>query len=75
MAGFCELCGATENIAVHQIRKLADLDLFGQEQPNWAALMAKRRQKTLIVCPTCHDGIHVDCESAPHGDHWRARCG
>ncbi|MFE5583313.1 reverse transcriptase domain-containing protein [Kitasatospora sp. NPDC056531] len=75
LTGICELCGATEDIAVHQIRKLADLDLFGQEQPKWAADMARRRRVTLLVCPTCHNGIHVDCESAPRGNHWRARCG
>jgi hypothetical protein len=42
----------------HQVRKLSDLDQQGQEQPAWAALMAKMRRKTLMVCPDCHDGIH-----------------
>jgi group II intron reverse transcriptase/maturase len=74
LAGFCELCGQTEKIQVHQIRKLADLDRLGQEQPNWAAVMARKRRKTLVVCSTCHDGIHVGRETAAHGSHWRARC-
>ncbi|MFR9794477.1 hypothetical protein ACL02U_00960 [Streptomyces sp. MS06] len=74
LAGFCELCGQTEKIQVHQIRKLADLDRLGQEQPNWAALMARKRRKTLVVCSTCHEGIHVGRETATHGSHWRARC-
>lgn len=74
LAGFCELCDRTEEIQVHQIRKLADLDRLGQEQPRWAALMSKKRRKTLVVCSTCHDGIHVGNETAVHGSHWRARC-
>jgi hypothetical protein len=28
-------------------------------QPAWAALMAKIRRKTLIVCSGCHDYIHA----------------
>ncbi|MDH6575315.1 hypothetical protein [Kitasatospora sp. MAP5-34] len=36
-----------EDIQVHQIRELADLDNLGQEQPDWAALMAKKRRKDL----------------------------
>jgi group II intron reverse transcriptase/maturase len=59
LAGLCEMCGRTENIQVHQVRKLADLDQNGREQPDWAALMAKRRRKTLVVCATCHEGIHA----------------
>jgi hypothetical protein len=27
-------------------------------QPAWAALMAKRRRKTLVVCHPCHEAIH-----------------
>lgn len=75
LAGFCELCGRTEEIQVHQIRKLADLDQLGQEQPDWAALMIRKRRKTLVVCSTCHAGIHVGNHAATHDSHWRARCG
>ncbi|GHJ27602.1 reverse transcriptase domain-containing protein [Streptomyces hygroscopicus] len=74
LAGFCELCGRTEEIQVHQVRRLADLDRLGQEQPNWAALMVRKRRKTLVVCSTCHEGIHVGRETEVHGSHWRARC-
>jgi hypothetical protein len=28
--------------------------------PAWAALMAKKRRKTLIVCAPCHDWIHAN---------------
>jgi hypothetical protein len=29
-----------------------------RRQPAWAALMAKMRRKTLLVCPDCHQAIH-----------------
>ncbi|MFD7598602.1 reverse transcriptase domain-containing protein [Kitasatospora sp. NPDC059812] len=63
LAGECELCGRAEKVQVHQIRKLADLDRPGREQPGWAALMVKKRRKTLVVCATCHGGIHAGRES------------
>ena len=31
----------------------------GPGQPAWAALMAKMRRKTLIVCAACHEPIHA----------------
>jgi hypothetical protein len=59
LAGRCELCERSENVQVHHIRKLADLDKLGQpEKPRWAAIMTKRRRKTLVVCQDCHDDIH-----------------
>jgi hypothetical protein len=59
--GTCEAaCGKTsEQVRVHHVRKLADLQQKGRPQPAWAQLMAKRRRKTLIVCPSCHDSIHT----------------
>lgn len=60
LAGKCEICERSENVQVHHIRKLADLDKLGQpEKPAWAAIMAKRRRKTLVVCQNCHDNIHA----------------
>jgi group II intron reverse transcriptase/maturase len=59
LAQICELCGATENIEVHHIRKLADLERVGQSvKPDWAKAMATRKRKTLIVCQSCHHAIH-----------------
>jgi group II intron reverse transcriptase/maturase len=59
LAQRCELCGQADQVQVHQIRKLSDLDKPGQpEQPQWMRIMAKRRRKTLVVCVTCHDSIH-----------------
>ena len=37
----------------------ADLGKFGQAgRPAWAAIMAKRRRKSLVVCLDCHADIH-----------------
>jgi hypothetical protein len=59
LADTCELCGATEHIEVHHIRKLAKLRLRGRaEKPDWVKLMASRRRKTLVVCRACHMKIH-----------------
>jgi hypothetical protein len=58
VVGRCELCGRTDNVVVHHVRKLADLEKLGQLRPVWAQAMAKRRRKSLVVCGDCHDGIH-----------------
>ncbi len=59
LASRCEICERSGNVEVHHIRKLADLDKFGQaDRPVWAAIMAKRRRKSLVVCQHCHDDIH-----------------
>jgi group II intron reverse transcriptase/maturase len=63
LAGRCELCGQADEVRVHQIRKLADLDKPGQpDPPEWVQVMTRRRRKTLVVCETCHASIH-------HGRH------
>jgi hypothetical protein len=60
LAGRCEICGSTEAVQVHQVRKLADLIKAGQHALHaWMAMMVRRRRKTLIVCRNCHTGIHV----------------
>jgi hypothetical protein len=59
LAGRCEMCGSTDRIQVHQVRKLADLARQGQPTPAWVQLMAKRRRKTLVVCDACHHHIHA----------------
>jgi hypothetical protein len=55
----CELCEYGATVAVHQVAGLARLGKPGPDQPAWAALMAKKRRKTLIVCAACHDHIHA----------------
>jgi group II intron reverse transcriptase/maturase len=54
----CELCGNPGKVVVHQVRKLASLGKPDADQPVWAALMLKKRRKTLVVCRLCHDAIH-----------------
>jgi group II intron reverse transcriptase/maturase len=58
LAWRCELCGQPGKVIVHQVRRLASLGKPGPGQPAWAALMAKKRRKTLVVCHPCHDAIH-----------------
>ncbi|MGZ6807586.1 MAG: reverse transcriptase domain-containing protein [Mycobacteriaceae bacterium] len=60
LAGRCELCGQPDQVRVHQIRKLSDLNQPGQpDQPEWMQIMTRRRRKTLVVCEACHDSIHT----------------
>ena len=59
LAQQCEVCGATDNIEVHHIRKLADLKAYDNpDKPQWVKIMAIRRRKTLVVCQKCHQSIH-----------------
>ncbi len=59
LANECELCGSKDNIVVHHIRKLSDLNMKGRkEKPVWAQIMSTRRRKTLVVCHKCHTAIH-----------------
>jgi group II intron reverse transcriptase/maturase len=57
---WCELCETGATVAVHQIAGLSQLGKPGPGQPAWAALMARMRRKTLIVCAPCHDYIHAN---------------
>jgi hypothetical protein len=56
---WCELCETGATVAVHQVTSLKELGKPGPGQPAWAALMAKMRRKTLIVCEACHELIHA----------------
>jgi group II intron reverse transcriptase/maturase len=56
----CELCETGTTVAVHQIAGLKALGQPGPGQPAWAALMAKKRRKTLVVCADCHEWIHAN---------------
>ncbi len=55
----CELCERHGTVAVHQVTKLARLGRPGPGQPAWAAVMASKRRKTLVVCQPCHQAIHA----------------
>ena len=56
----CELCEHGATVAVHHVARLASLGKPGPGQPAWAALMARMRRKTLIVCAACHEYIHAN---------------
>jgi len=56
---WCELCEHGATVAVHHVARLAHLGQPGPGQPAWAALMARKRRKTLIVCEPCHEAIHA----------------
>jgi group II intron reverse transcriptase/maturase len=63
LAQVCEVCGATrmtQQIEVHHIRALKDLNMHdGREKSRWVQIMAARRRKTLVLCRTCHDNLHA----------------
>ena len=59
LAEKCEMCGETENVEVHYIRALKDINKPGRKiKPAWMIQMARMRRKTLIVCRPCHQAIH-----------------
>ncbi|MGH3318988.1 MAG: group II intron reverse transcriptase/maturase [Streptosporangiaceae bacterium] len=74
LAGRCEVCETTENLEVHHVRKLADLNRPGRpDKPAWMQLVAMRRRKTRVVCRPCHENIHAGRATTPTGhDHRRA---
>jgi hypothetical protein len=60
-AEVCELCGSTEDVQAHHIRKRAELKKKYQgrkEPPKWVKKMIAIRRKTLFVCQQCHNKIH-----------------
>lgn len=61
LAQKCELCGRTDQIEVHHIRKLANLTGTSR----WEKVMASRRRKTLVVCQDCHHQIHAGLYDGP----------
>jgi len=60
LANTCEQCGAREDIEVHHVRKLADLNRPRRrpKQP-WERVMIARRRKTLVLCRACHVALHA----------------
>lgn len=51
----CELCGSTEELEMHHVRKLKDL----KGKSDWEIKMISRNRKTLAVCSKCHHKIHA----------------
>ncbi len=59
LADTCELCGSRENVEVHHVHKLADLEKGKKDRPRWVKVMIARRRKTLVICRRCHKAIHT----------------
>ena len=60
-------------MAVHQVAKLARLGTPGPGQPAWAALMASKRRKTLVVCTPATTPSTQPLSRTRH-NRWRAQC-
>ena len=61
LANECELCGSSDRINVHHVRKLKDIKKKYRgrsEPPAWAKFMMARHRKTVVVCHQCHVNIH-----------------
>jgi hypothetical protein len=66
LADRCEICDSRDQIEVHHIRKLADLNRHDRpDRPTWVHLMDKRRRKTIVICRPCHEDIHAGRHHAP----------
>jgi len=60
LAEKCEICESTENVEVHHIRKMSDVQKKGRKpKAGWKILMAARRRKTLVLCRKCHRKLHA----------------
>lgn len=58
LAGYGELCGATENVEVHHVRAMKDLHSYpGREKPEWVKRMIALKRKTMPLCRTCHEDV------------------
>ncbi len=59
LADQCEICGSTDKIEVHHVRKLVEVKGPKNERTDWKRYMAGRQRKTLVVCQKCHKTIHA----------------
>jgi group II intron reverse transcriptase/maturase len=56
----CEVCGSNNEIEVHHIRKLSDINVKkGNVNSEWLYLMKVRQRKTLVLCRKCHHNLHA----------------
>jgi group II intron reverse transcriptase/maturase len=61
-ANICELCGSTQHIEVHHVRKLQNLKqrwAGKRDKPKWVVRMIALQRKSLVVCAPCHADIHA----------------
>jgi group II intron reverse transcriptase/maturase len=67
----CEMCGKTEKMEVHHVRKLKDVEKAGRKaKPAWVHRMSAIRRKTLMCCRPCHRAIH-NGEHLTEWDSWK----
>jgi group II intron reverse transcriptase/maturase len=61
LADECEVCGSSDKVQVHHVRKLADLKkrYRGKRMSSWVKHMCSRNRKTMMVCHNCHTDIHA----------------
>ncbi len=50
----CELCGESDQLVMHHVRKLKNL----QGKESWERHMIARKRKTIALCRSCHKKIH-----------------
>jgi len=72
LKGRCELCKRTDNISVHHVRTLAELNRSDRPQPPMGPVHGKIRRKALVVCGDCHDLIAGTPPHRSRSSHWRA---
>lgn len=68
LANQCELCGSTQDVQVHHVRKLKDLKRRYKGRaipPAWVVKMVTLRRKTLMTCAKCHKAIHAGTYDGP----------
>ena len=55
----CEVCESKENVQMHHVRHLRDLNKQGKrEMPLWMKIMISRKRKSIPLCKRCHDDVH-----------------
>ena len=55
----CEVCGEKQNVQMHPVRHLRDLNKKGKrEMPLWMQVMIMRKRKRIPLCKGCHDDVH-----------------
>lgn len=60
LAECCELCGSSEEVQVHHVRKMSHLHEYpGREKPEWVKRMITMKHKTIILCRTCHEDVDL----------------
>ena len=69
----CDVCESKENVQMHHVRHLKDLNKKGKrEMPLWMKLMITRKRKSIPLCKKCHDDVHHNRPRTKKQGNWRA---